>query len=85
MQLPVLHLVSPIEHVERTVIVCDHKNGRTTLVSDFAEQLHHLPPTMTIERGGGFVGQNQTWLVGQCAGHRDTLLLAAGKGVGEIL
>ena len=49
------------------------------------KQLHHLPSAMAVERGGGFVGQNQARLVGQRAGHGDALLLAAGKRVGQIV
>ena len=34
---------------------------------------------MAVERGGRFVGENETGPVGERAGHRDTLLLAAGE------
>ena len=52
---------------------------------DLGKQFHHLPSAMAVERGGGFVGENQAGLVRQGASHGDALLLSAGKGIGKIL
>ena len=49
------------------------------------EEFHDLPATLAVERGSGFVGEDQAGLVGQGAGDGDALLFAAGERFGEIV
>ena len=34
---PVLHLISPVKHIQRTVIVCNDDDGRAAFVGNLAE------------------------------------------------
>ena len=45
-QATILHLESPVENVERTLVVSYHEDSRAAFTRHFGEQLHHLPPTM---------------------------------------
>lgn len=48
-----------------------HNNhSRTVLAGDIPEQFHHLPTTMAIQCGGGFVSENHSRMIGQCSGER---------------
>ena len=84
-QFAVLHLAGAVEHVEGTVVVGDHDDGRAPFVGDLAEEFHDLASAMAVECGGGFVGENEAGLVCEGAGHGHPLLLAAGEGVGEVV
>jgi hypothetical protein len=72
LQAPVLHFVSPVENVERAMVVNYYENRRAAFMRHFGEQLHHLLATMAIERGGGFVGENKARLApGRVSYHRN--------------
>jgi len=73
-----------IEDVECAVIMRDDEDACVALVGDFRKELHHLAAAMAVERGGGFVGEDEAGLVRESAGDGDTLLFAAGEGDGEI-
>ena len=47
------------------------------------QQLQNLRLNGDVERGGGLVGDQQGWLVGQRHGDHDALALPAGKFVRE--
>lgn len=36
-QFAILHLVGAVKYIQRTMVVRDHDDGRTTFVRDFAE------------------------------------------------
>ena len=40
---------------------------------------------MAVERGGGFVGENEARLIGERAGHGDALLLSARKRIRKVV
>ena len=66
---------------ENAVIVRDDDGTTSGLTHQFAEQFHDHFSVLGIERGGGFVANDQSRIVHQCAGNGDTLLLTAGKFV----
>ena len=84
-QLAVFHLKDPVKDFKRAVIVRNDEDSGAALVGDLGEEFHDLPAELAVERGGGFVGEDETGFVGQGASDGDALLLAAGEGVGEIV
>ena len=67
------------------MIVADDKDTGVLLAGDFGEEFHHLAAALAVERGGGFVGEDEVGLVRERTGHGDALLLAAGERDGQIL
>ena len=50
-----------------------------------ATALSGLPEEDRVERAGGFVGEQNLRISGQCAGDADALLLAAGQNISELI
>jgi hypothetical protein len=73
------------EAVEEERVVGDEENRETELIADLAEQLENLALCGGIERGGGFVGNEQGGLADDGLGDKDALALAAAEfmGIGE--
>jgi hypothetical protein len=59
-------------------IVGDRHHGLAVLVDQLAQNLKHLLAGLGIERTCRLIGQNDWRLVGERAGHRHALALAAG-------
>ena len=81
----VFDIQNTVEDVERAVIVRDDDDAGAALVGDLCKEFHDLPAKPAVERGGGFIGEDEAGLIGQGAGDGDALLLAAGEGVGKIV
>ena len=58
-------------------VVCDEENGHATLVGDAVDEVEDFLLCGDVERGGGFIGDEQIGLGSE--GHRNhhALLLAA--------
>ena len=63
----------------------DHDDARITFMGHFGKQFHHLAATVAVERGSGFVGQDQARFIGQRPCHGNALLLAAGERIGQVV
>ena len=63
---------------------CNHDDRRPFLVQ-FAEQVHHFLSVFTVQVTGRFVGEDQLRVGHYGAGNGDTLLLAAGQLLREML
>ena len=70
------------DRLENGMIVSRNEYGRT-LVIDVAEQAQQFGGKVGVEVTGGFVGEDQAWLVGEGAGNRNALLLTTRKRLGE--
>ena len=81
----VFDIQNTVEDVERAVIVRDDDDTGAALVGDLCKEFHDLPATLAVERGGGFIGEDEAGLIGQGAGDGDALLFAAGERFGEIV
>ena len=55
------------------------ENGDPHVLVDALEIIHHLFGGDGVQRSHRLVGQDDLWILRQCAGQRDTLLLAAGE------
>jgi hypothetical protein len=67
------------------VVVGDDDDAGVLFVGDLAKSSMTWRPRWLVERGGGFVGEDEAGLVGEGAGDGDALLLAAGEGVGQVV
>lgn len=75
----IFHLVDGVKDIQGSVVVRDDNNTCAPLMGYLSEKLHYLPTSVTVESGGRLVRQNHTWLVRQCTGDGDPLLLPARK------
>lgn len=66
-----------VEAIEDLLVMSDGDNGGIALDGKLAQQIHNDAGALGIERGGGFVGQNDARAVSQRASDGDTLRLAA--------
>jgi hypothetical protein len=55
--MAIFHLECAIKNVQRPLVMRDDDDASPLFVRHFAEQLHHLPAPLAVERGGGFIGQ----------------------------
>lgn len=81
----VFDIQNTVEDVERAVVVRDDDDTGAALVGDLCKEFHDLPAKPAVERGSGFIGEDEAGLIGQGAGDGNALLFAAGESFGEIL
>lgn len=60
-------------------IVCDKENADAELHLNFFQELQDVGLHRNVERGNGFVANQNFWLTGECAGNRNALTLTAGE------
>ena len=65
-----------LDHVH---LMGDKHNGDAEFLVHTLEQGQHFGGGFRVERAGGFVGEQNLRISGQCAGDADALLLAAGQ------
>ena len=65
-----------------TEVVADQDDGGTEIGVELAQQVEDLRLDGDVERGGGFVGDQQGGFVGEAHGEHDTLAHAAAELVG---
>lgn len=82
--LSIVHAGDAIGIGEDAVVVGDDDHGAVCGAGDFAEKIEHDLAVLRIQRGGGFVTDDEGWFVDQRACNRYALLLAAGKFVRAI-
>ena len=84
-----LHLSVAEEDVARGVLgnlgVVGHEDDGVTLVVEFLKQDKHLERRAGVEVTGGFVGEDDGWVVDERTGDGYTLHLTAGHLVGLVL
>ncbi len=61
----------------------DHNDGDVLFAGNFFEHLDDRDRTFGIECGGGFVGEDDLWFIGEGTDDGDTLLLSAGELIGH--
>ena len=74
------HLVGDLGH--HTEVVGDEQHGRALAFLQVLDEFQDLRLGGHVERGGGFVADQQGGFHGQCAGDDDPLALAAGQAEG---
>jgi len=67
------------------IAVSDAEQSCVIFGSDFQQQTADLGSCFRIQIPGGFVGQQQGWLVNQSPAHRHSLPFAAGKTSGPLV
>ncbi len=83
--LPGIHHGNPLGDVRNeSEIVGDHQDGHAHLLLDVSEQFDDLGLNGDIERGSGFIGDQQFRFGGQGHGDHDALLHAPTELVGVI-
>ena len=83
--LAVVHAGDAVGVGEDPVVVGDDDDGAVGGAGDLAEEIEHDLAVLRIERGGGFVADDQRRFVDERAGDGDALLLAAGEFVRSFL
>ena len=83
--LAVVHAGDAVGVGEDAVVVGDDDHGAVRRAGDVAEEFEHDLAVLGIERGGGFVADDERRFVDQRAGDGDALLLAAGEFVRAFL
>jgi hypothetical protein len=68
-----------IEPIENHFVMRDADDRSFLINGDPAQQVHHDPGALRIERRGRLIGQNDARPIGKRARDRDTLRLAAGQ------
>ena len=64
---------------EDAVVVGDDEDGAFGAAGDLFEDFHDEEAVFGVESGGGFVADDEAWVVDEGAGDGDALLLAAGE------
>ena len=59
------------------VVVGDNHYGPAAVMGEAADHFHDDPAAVGVERGGGFVGEDDFGISGQGTGDGDALLLAS--------
>src|SRR5947208_7197202 len=75
----VFHLVDPIAGFGDDGIVRGQEQGFAAFLNNILKQFKGALRVGSIEVAGWFIGQNDTWIVGQRARDGDSLLFASGK------
>ena len=63
----------------------DHQNRLPVAAGGAGKQRNHVLTVFAVQISRGLVGQNQLWLCDKGAAYGDTLLLAAGKLIRQML
>jgi len=66
-------------------VVGHHQDGGLVVAVDGGEDVHDAVGCIDVEVAGGFVGKDYLGVVEQGSGDGDTLLLASGELVGELV
>ena len=74
----VVHAGDAVGIGKNPVVVGDDDDGAVGGTRDVAEQIEDDLAVVGVERGGGFVADDERRFVDQRAGDRDALLFAAG-------
>ena len=73
----ILHVTYTVPEAEDAVVVGDNDRGLAVFVDQSAQQLHHLPSVLRVQRGGWFIRQDQLRFCNQCARQGHSLALTA--------
>src|SRR5881628_3696164 len=77
-----VHYRDPIADVlDDAQVVSDEEKGKPKSFLKFEEEVQDLCLDRHVERGDGFVRNDQTGIQGKCAGDADTLALSAREGM----
>ena len=71
----VLHFISGVKYIECAIVVRYDNHPRAMLVGNAAKEFHDLPPSVAIQCGSRFIGENYARLVRQRSGDGNSLLL----------
>ena len=82
--LAIVHAGDAVRIRENPVVMSDDDHGAVRGAGYVAEEFEHDLAVLGIERGGGFVTDDERWLVNESAGDGDALLLAAGEFGGLV-
>ena len=74
---PVVHVGDAMGEMENPVVVGDHDDRPVRMNGGRGKKLHDGFAALMIQRGGGFVTNDEAWFVDQGASESDALLLAA--------
>ena len=66
-------------------IMCNHNNSLLESLASHLQQMDHIIAGLGIQISGRFVRQYDIRFGGKGAGDRHTLLLAAGKSIGQTV
>ncbi len=78
--LALAHDGNPVGHLaDDGEVVAGEDHGESGFALEGLEQIEHLGLDGYVEGGGGFVGDEQLWLVDQGHGDEDALALSAGE------
>ena len=73
-----------IGHLGETLVVGDDDEGLVELAAEVEEELVKVLLVLTVERTGGFVGEDDVRLIHQGAGYGYALLFATREFVGHV-
>ena len=79
------HGDDPVAQVEHAVVVSHDDHSPVFADGHSFDQVHDGSSRVGIQSGRGFVTHQQSWLVDEGPGDRDSLLLAPGELRGECL
>ena len=84
--LAVLHDGDPVGYLgDDGKIVGDEEHGKVVGLAQVFQQFEYLGLNGNVERGGGFVGNEQAGTVDKGHGDEDALALASGELMGVVL
>lgn len=69
-----------VRHALAYGVVVEDPDDRRAARFGLFDQFHHRCAVLTVERGGGFIQEQNRVIDDKAAGDVDALLLAAGKG-----
>ena len=78
-QAAVLHQAGPLCAAGDRAVVRDEDERQAEFAPQFLEQRDDLVPGALVKVAGWLVGEQNGWTIGQAAGYRDALPLAAGQ------
>ena len=84
-QMTVFQMVDVVETLDHPHIMGHYDDCRLVLFGDLLQQFHDLFAAPGIQRGGGFIRQDEPGIVGQGPGDGHPLLFAAGEQGREII
>src|SRR5664280_2484186 len=81
---PILHVVDTVKALDHSAIVRDADHGAATLSSNPTKKSHDALAALGVQSSCWLVGEDDLRCVGERAGDRNALLLAAGESFRQV-